>query len=172
MQTGELLEIGGVLFVPGLGKNLLSVAALEDVGYTTLFRRGHVFIHSESDGLDSMVLLGERRGRTYMLLGQHMSAGSDGWLSVSSSMSEEEWTEVVSSIQSSVQGSRREANSSNSDKRVNWYEMTLMDEQGPEQRQSEQFIGRVAEPTLVTEEASTYDHGGGIGRTSLVKREC
>lgn len=38
LQTGELLEIGGVLFVPGLGKNLLFVAALEDVGYTTLFR--------------------------------------------------------------------------------------------------------------------------------------
>ena len=93
----ELLEIGGDLFVPGLGKNLLSVAALEDVGYTTLFRRGHVFIHSESDGLDSIVLLGERRGRVYMLLGQHMSEGS-GWLSDSSSMSEEEWTEVVPSI--------------------------------------------------------------------------
>ena len=61
LETGELLEVRGVLFVPGLGKNLLSVAALEDAGYTTLFRQGHVFIHSKSDGLDSMVLLGERR---------------------------------------------------------------------------------------------------------------
>ena len=118
LQTGELLEIRGVLFVPGLGKNLLSVAAFEDVGYTTLFKRGHVFIHSETDGLDSKVLLGERRGRVYMLLGQHMSDGS-GWLSDSSSMSEEEWIEVAPSIESSVQGSRREAASSSNDKRVN-----------------------------------------------------
>ena len=85
---------------PGLGKNLLSVAALEDARYATLFRRGHVFIHSENDGLDNMVLLGERRGRVYMLLGQHMSEES-GWLSDSRSMSEEEWeilqTEVVPS---------------------------------------------------------------------------
>ena len=103
LQVGGLLEIGGVLIVPGLGKNLLSMAALEDVGYTTLFRRGHVFIHSESDGLDSMVLLGERKGRVYMLLGQHMSEGS-GWLLDSSSMSKKEWTKVASSIQSSVQG--------------------------------------------------------------------
>ena len=75
---------------PRPGKNLLSVATLEDAGYTTMFRRGHVFIHSENEGLDNMVLLGERRGRVYMLLEQHMSEGS-GWLSDSKSMSEEEW---------------------------------------------------------------------------------
>ena len=172
LQTGELLEVEGVLFVPGLGKNLLSGAALEDVGYTTLFRRGRVFIHSESDGLDNMVLLGERRGHTYMLLGHHMSEGSGGWLSNSNSMSEKEWTEVAPSIQSSIQGSMQEAASSSSDKRVSWYDMTLMDEQSPEQRQPKQFTGRVAEPASETEGASTNDPGGGTGRTSLVKREC
>lgn len=69
-----------------------------------------------------------------MSLGQHMSEGS-GWLSDSRLMSEEEWeilqTEVASSNQSSVQGSRREAASFDSGKRVSWYEMTLMDGQGP-----------------------------------------
>lgn len=109
LQVGGLLEIGGVLVVPGMGKNLLSVAALEDARYTTLFRRGHVFIHSENEGLNNMVLFGERRGRVYMLLGQHMS-GESGWLSDSMSVSEGEWeilqTEVVPSNQSSVQGSR------------------------------------------------------------------
>ena len=89
LQVGGLLEIGGVLFVPRLGKNLFSVATLEDASYTTLFRRGHVFIHSENEGLDSMILFGERRGRVYMLLGQHMS-GESGWLSDSGSMSESE----------------------------------------------------------------------------------
>ena len=121
---------------PGLGKNLLSMTTLEDARDATLFRRGHVFIHSENDGLDNMVLLGERRGRVYMLLGQYMSEES-GWLSDSRSMSEEEWeilqTEVVPSNQSSIQGSRREAASSSIDRRVSWYEMTLMDEWGPDQ---------------------------------------
>ena len=79
---------------------------------------------------------------------------------------------MAPSIQSSVKWSRREAASSGSGKRVSWYEMTLMDEQGPKQRQRKQFTGRVAEPTSVTEGASTDDLGSGIGRTSLVKREC
>ena len=64
----------------------------------------------------------------------------------------------------------REAASSNSDKRVSWYDMTLMDEQGP--RQPEQFTGTVAESASETEGASTNDPSGGTGRTSLVKREC
>ena len=112
------------------------MAALEDVEYTTLFKQGHVFIHSENDRLDSMVLLGERRGRVYMLLGQHMS-GVSGWLSDSGSMSEGEWeilqTEVVPSNQSSIQGSKRDVASFSIGRRVSWYEMTLMDEQDPDQ---------------------------------------
>ena len=64
----------------------------------------------------------------------------------------------------------REATSSSSDKRVSWYDMTMMDEQGP--RQPEQFTGRVVEPTSKKEGASTNDPGSGTGRTSLVKREC
>jgi hypothetical protein len=45
LQFGELLELDGVLFVPGLRVNLLSVLALEDVGYCVLFKREHVFIY-------------------------------------------------------------------------------------------------------------------------------
>jgi hypothetical protein len=41
------LELDGVLFVPWLRVNLLSVSALEDAGYCTLFKRGHVFIYRE-----------------------------------------------------------------------------------------------------------------------------
>ena len=40
-----LLEIDGVLFVPGLSVNFLSVSALQDVGYCVLFKREHVFIY-------------------------------------------------------------------------------------------------------------------------------
>jgi hypothetical protein len=39
LKFGELLEVDGVLFVLWLRVNLLSVSALEDVGYATLFKR-------------------------------------------------------------------------------------------------------------------------------------
>jgi hypothetical protein len=47
LEYGGLLEVDGVPFVPGLRVNLLSVLALEDAGYSTLFKRGHVFIYRE-----------------------------------------------------------------------------------------------------------------------------
>jgi hypothetical protein len=45
LKYGGFLELDGVLFVPGLRVNFLSVSALEDVGYCTLFKREHVFIY-------------------------------------------------------------------------------------------------------------------------------
>jgi hypothetical protein len=64
------MELDGFLFIPGLRVKLLSVSALEDDGYCTLFKRGHVFIYRE--GADSVEpqLIGDRVGRLYMLRGQ------------------------------------------------------------------------------------------------------
>jgi hypothetical protein len=47
LEFGGLLELDGVLFVPRLRVNLLSVSALEDVGYCALFKREHVFIYMQ-----------------------------------------------------------------------------------------------------------------------------
>jgi hypothetical protein len=47
LKYGGILEFDGVLFVPGLRVNLFSVSSLEDIGYCTLFKRGHVFIYSK-----------------------------------------------------------------------------------------------------------------------------
>jgi hypothetical protein len=49
LEYGGLLEVDGVMFVMGLRVNFLSVSSLEDVGYCTLFRRGHVFIYREGE---------------------------------------------------------------------------------------------------------------------------
>jgi hypothetical protein len=54
LKFGELLEIDRVLFVPGLRVNLLSVSALDDVGYFVLFKREHVFIYRQ--GVDPVEL--------------------------------------------------------------------------------------------------------------------
>jgi hypothetical protein len=45
LEFGGLLELDGVLFVPGLRVNLFSISSLEDVGYCILFKREHVFIY-------------------------------------------------------------------------------------------------------------------------------
>jgi hypothetical protein len=47
LDFGGLLELDGVLFVPRLRVNLLSVSTLEDVGYCVFFNREHVFIYRQ-----------------------------------------------------------------------------------------------------------------------------
>ena len=69
LEYGKFLELDGVLFVPGLRVNLLSLSALEDVGYCTLFKRGHVFIYRELDPFEPH-LIGDRVDRLYMVRGQ------------------------------------------------------------------------------------------------------
>jgi hypothetical protein len=69
-EFGELLEVDGVLFIPGLRANLLSVSTSGDYGYATLFKGGHVFIYRE--GADSVKpqLIGVRVDRLYIVRGQ------------------------------------------------------------------------------------------------------
>ena len=42
--------------------NLLSVSALEDAGYSTLFRRGHVYIFPDRDDLGHVYIYSKRAG--------------------------------------------------------------------------------------------------------------
>jgi hypothetical protein len=51
LKSGVSLEVAGVMYVPGLKENLLSVSALEDIVYAVMFEDGHVLIHSE--GVDT-----------------------------------------------------------------------------------------------------------------------
>jgi hypothetical protein len=67
LEFEGLLEIDGVLFVPGLSVNFLSVSALEDVGYCILFKRERVFIYREGVDPIDLQLIGNRVNRLYML---------------------------------------------------------------------------------------------------------
>jgi hypothetical protein len=69
-EYGGFLELDGVLFVLGLRVNLLSVSALEDVGYCTLFKRKHVFIYREGVDPVELKLIGDRVDMLCMLRGQ------------------------------------------------------------------------------------------------------
>jgi hypothetical protein len=66
LEYGGFLELDGVLFVPGLRVNLLSVSALEDVGYCTLFNREHVFIYREGADPVELQLIGDRTNKLYI----------------------------------------------------------------------------------------------------------
>ena len=69
LDFGEILEVEGVLFVPGLRVNLLLVSTLEDVGYVITFERGYVHIHAVDEIPIRTILIGEQRGRIYTVLG-------------------------------------------------------------------------------------------------------
>jgi hypothetical protein len=69
LEFGELLELDGVLFVPGLNVNFISVSALEDVRYCVLFKREHVFIYRQEVNPVELQLIGNRVNRLYMLRG-------------------------------------------------------------------------------------------------------
>jgi hypothetical protein len=76
LEYGGFLELDGVLFVPGLRVNLLSVSTLEDVGYCTLFKRGHVFNYREGVDLVELQLIGDQVDRLFMLRGQPLGYDS------------------------------------------------------------------------------------------------
>jgi hypothetical protein len=112
----ETLEVEGVLFVPGLRVNLLSVSALEDVGYVITFECGYVHIHAVDEVPIMTVLIGEWRGRVYTVLGQPVRCQSS-WISNSKGEQEAQRIEGAPECQSSVQGS-------STGKKINWYELS------------------------------------------------
>ena len=79
LSHGGYLDQDGVLFFPGMRVKLLSVSALEDARYSTLFwggyvyifpdrdDLGHVYIYSERARLIDPQLIGDRIGELYKL---------------------------------------------------------------------------------------------------------
>jgi hypothetical protein len=77
LESGISLEVAGVMYVPRLKVNLLSISALEDMGYSVTFEDG--LRSEEVDTQDAIVRLGIRGGMTYRVLGQPV-VGSKGIL--------------------------------------------------------------------------------------------
>ena len=62
LDSGMVLHIDDILYVPGLKKNLLSVAHLEDKGYRVLFMDKKVLLWAKDTYLSSVVQIGVREG--------------------------------------------------------------------------------------------------------------
>jgi hypothetical protein len=116
LDFGEILEVEGVLFVPGLRVNLLLVSTLENVGYVITFKHGYVHIHVVDEVPIRTVLIGERRSKVYTVLSQPMGCQS-GWISDSKGEQEAQRTEGAPKCQSLVQGS-------STSRKINWYELS------------------------------------------------
>jgi hypothetical protein len=135
LESGGSLEVDEVMFVQELKVNLLSVSALEDMGYAMMFEDGQVLIRSEGATLDATVRLGIREGMMYRVLGQ-LVVGSKG---------------ILDQRSLSVAESCGRVASSKTAKSVSWYDMTLMDEQS---RISDQSATEVAGGSSSSEGAS------------------
>lgn len=77
LESGGLLDLEGVLLVPGLRVSLLSISALEDAGYVVFFRKNQVYIYRMGANPEPM-MIGKRVGRLYFVRGQPTVAG---WIS-------------------------------------------------------------------------------------------
>ena len=69
LDLGEILEIHGVLFVPGMRVSKLSVSSFEDDGYGMMIRSGHIFLYRRDEPVGTTFLLGDRMDRLYVLRG-------------------------------------------------------------------------------------------------------
>ena len=58
LDSGTIFHIEDILYVPGLKKNLLSVAILEDKGYKVIFMDKKVLLWAKNEKLSSVELIG------------------------------------------------------------------------------------------------------------------
>lgn len=89
------------MFVPGLGVNLLSVSAPEDARNVITFEHGYVHIHATDVDPIRTVMIGERRGKVYTMLGQPVKE-KFGWISDSEELLEAHRTGGAPEYQSSI----------------------------------------------------------------------
>jgi hypothetical protein len=73
LESGEILRVSNVLWVPELRRSVLSVSKIERKGYHVLFRDGQVLLVPRRSSFRSTVVLGVREGNLYRLRGQPMS---------------------------------------------------------------------------------------------------
>jgi hypothetical protein len=68
LESGGLLEVGEVLYVPELTVNFLPVSYLDESGFGVVFNSGHVFLYHVGETVDTAVMLGVKYEGLYRLL--------------------------------------------------------------------------------------------------------
>jgi hypothetical protein len=70
LESGAMLHVDEVLFVPGLRKNILAVATLEDKGYWVIFMDKKALLWAKGSHLSTTEPIGTYRGGLYVVTGQ------------------------------------------------------------------------------------------------------
>ena len=58
LNSGNLIKMKDILFVPGLTKNLLSISALEKKGFRVAFIDGEVLTWAKGETLNEAIIIG------------------------------------------------------------------------------------------------------------------
>lgn len=74
LQRGNVFHIEDILYVPGLKKNLISVAVLESKWYTVAFSIGKTLMWASNESISSMMVIGVQEGGLYKVSGQVIQA--------------------------------------------------------------------------------------------------
>jgi hypothetical protein len=74
LESGSIFHIDEILYVPGLKKNLLSVATLEDKGYRVTFMERKALLWPKDGQLSSIEIIGVRKGGLYKVPGHSIQA--------------------------------------------------------------------------------------------------
>ena len=74
LDSGTILHIDDVLYVPSLKKNLLFVVGLADKGYRVLFMDKKVLLWAKNEKLSSAIQIGVREGGLYKASGDSTHA--------------------------------------------------------------------------------------------------
>ena len=74
LNSGNSLKMNGVLYVPGLKKNLLSISALENRGFRVAFIDGEVLMWAKGETLNEATIIGNEENGLYKLKGHSEAA--------------------------------------------------------------------------------------------------
>jgi hypothetical protein len=74
LQSGNVFHIEEILYVPGLKKNLISVAVLESKGYSVAFSKGKALMWPSNESMSSFMTIGAQEGRLYKVTNQVIQA--------------------------------------------------------------------------------------------------
>ena len=69
-----MINIGEILYVPNLKKNVISVIVLEDKGFSVTFSEGNDLVWTKGESIRSDIVIGVREGDLYKVSGHVVKA--------------------------------------------------------------------------------------------------
>jgi hypothetical protein len=74
LQSGNVFHTEKIIYVPGLKKNLISVAVLESKGYIVAFSKGKALMWPSNESMSSTMTIEAQEGGLYKVTGQVIQA--------------------------------------------------------------------------------------------------